>query len=124
MGGGKGSGSCELCPVGKHHGQTGASSVSMCSPSLSFFNANFMLIAALAGLTIIVAILAYSYWKSTQSGKSIVVELCSFVCFCFAPLVDMKGNDDDAELNSLLEEMEMEERRASNLTPQKFKDVY
>ena len=75
------------------------------------------------GLTILVALLAYSYWKSTQTGKSIVVELCSIVCFCFAPLVDVKGHDDDdAELDSLLEELEMRERRA--FANEEIKNIY
>ena len=120
--GGTGSGSCELCPVGKHHGQIGASSVSMCSPTLSFFNANFMLIVALAGLGVVVALLAYSYWRSTQTEKSIVVVLCSIVCFCFTPLSESNNFDDDVELDSLLKELEMQESRTAS--KKKFRDIY
>ena len=95
--------SCQSCPIGKHHGQVGASSVAMCSPLLPFFTDNVWLILAFSFLLLSLAILFVAYLRAKRLGHTLPAACCAIVCFCFSRLDEVdEYEQEELEMNALL----------------------
>jgi len=107
--------SCQNCPIGKHHGQIGASSVAMCSPSLPFFTDSVWLILAFFCILLSLAVLLFAYLRAKRLGHTLPAACCAIVCFCFSRLDEVDDYEqEELEMNALLNLMSNDKFTDSN----------